>query len=110
LWTSSFVRWTASAALLALAAAHVLIDRLVWPALGRSFGINAIVAYAGAWVLTCALEVSGGHAAIYRVVFADPLASHFGPFVPSLAYAIAFTLACWVAMRVLARVGWRITI
>jgi predicted acyltransferase len=110
LWTSSFVLWTGAVALLALVFAHVLIDRRGWPALGRTFGINAIVAYAGAWVVTCLLEISGGHAAIYHVVFAGPLTPSFGPFVPSLAYAIAFTTACWLALRGLARAGWRFTI
>jgi predicted acyltransferase len=110
LWTPSFVLWTSGAALLTLALAHTLVDRRGLPAFGRSFGINAIVAYAGAWVATCLLEVSGGHAAIYRVVFAGPLTPRFGPFVPSLAYAIAFTAAIWLALRGLARLGWRITI
>ena len=47
LWTSSYVLWTAGLAMLALRLGHVLVDRLRWPALGRSFGVNAIAAYAG---------------------------------------------------------------
>jgi predicted acyltransferase len=109
LWTPSFVLWTGGFGLLVLAAAHEAIDRRGWPALGRSMGVNAITAYAGAWLATCALEGSGAMQPLYSTLFARPLAG-FEPWVPSLAFAAAFTAAWWLAMRVLDRLGWHLTI
>jgi predicted acyltransferase len=56
LWSSSYVLWTGGWAMLALGAAHVAIDRRGWPAVGRSLGVNALAAYAGAWLMVCVLE------------------------------------------------------
>jgi len=88
--------------LLALWVAHELIDRRRWPALGRSFGVNAIAAYAGAWLMVCVLVGLHWLAPIYRVGFGwiVPLA---GPYVASLAYAIAFVAVWWIVMRALDR-------
>jgi len=78
---------------LALALAHRLIDQAGWPALGRSFGVNAIAAYAGAWTCTVVLEGFGLMAPLYAGAFGwiDRLA---GPFNASLAFALAF-VAVW---------------
>ncbi|MFZ2986877.1 heparan-alpha-glucosaminide N-acetyltransferase domain-containing protein, partial [Ideonella sp.] len=59
LWTPSFVLWSGGWATALLALAHLAIDQNGAPAWGRRFGINAITAYAGSWLLTCALEASG---------------------------------------------------
>lgn len=110
LWTSSFVLWTGGFGLLAIAVAHYLIDVRGWPAFGRSLGINAIAAYAGSWLATCALEGSGIMQPLYATVFEKPLVPSFGPFVPSLVFALVFSAAFWLVMVYLRRRGWRITI
>jgi predicted acyltransferase len=110
LWTPSFVLWTGGLGLLTLALVHALVDRLGAPALGRSMGVNAIAAYAGAWVASCVLAGSGAMAPLYTSMFAAPLAPRFGPAFASLAFALAFTASWWLLMVVFARRGWRITI
>ena len=110
LWTSSFVLWTGGFGLLAIAAVHYLIDVRGLPAVGRSLGINAITAYAGSWLATCALEGSGIMQPLYATVFEKPLLSSFGPFVPSLAFALAFAAVFWIAMGYMQKRGWRIAI
>jgi predicted acyltransferase len=110
LWSSSFVLWTAGMAFLALAVAHELFDVRRWPAIGRSLGVNAIAAYAGSWAMVCVLEGSGLSSHLYRTVFAMPLGPRLPPWVPSLAYALAFTALWWALMAWATRRGWRLTI
>ena len=50
LWAPSFVFWPGGASFILLGLAHALIDRLGWPPVDRSLGINAITAYAGSWL------------------------------------------------------------
>jgi predicted acyltransferase len=97
LWTSSYVLWTGGWAMLALWAAHELVDRRGAPALGRSFGVNAIAAYAAAWLAVCVLEGLRWGAPLYQAVFGwmTPIA---GPYVPSLAYAVAFVAVFGIAV------------
>jgi predicted acyltransferase len=94
LWTSSYVLWSGGWAMLALLAAHEFIDRRGGPALGRSFGVNAIAAYAGAWLMVCVLEGLHWGQPLYQVAFGwmVPIA---GPHVASLAYALAFVGVWW---------------
>lgn len=109
LWTSSYALFTAGWALLGLTAAHVLIDRLNWPDLGRAFGQNAIVAYAGSAAMVYLLMAAGVWDDLYRVGFAwtTPFT---GPRVPSLLFAVAFT-AVWAAIvKVMELRGWRVRI
>lgn len=110
LWTPSFVLWTGGLGLLALALAHGLVDRLGAPAFGRSMGMNAIAAYAGAWLASCALAGSGLMAPLYATVFSEPLVPRFGAEFASLAFALVFTATWWALMAVFERRGWRITI
>jgi predicted acyltransferase len=110
LWTSSFVLWTGGFGMLAIALAHHLIDRHGWPAIGRSLGVNAIAAYAGAWLTTCLLNGSGIMQPLYAFAFDRPLTPLFGPFAPSFAFALAFTAVFWVLMGIFQKRGWRITI
>ena len=102
LWTSSFVLWSGGLALLALWLAHQLIDRRGWPALGRGFGVNAIAAYAGAWLMVCVLAALGWLAPLYRHGFGW-IAALAGPELASLAYAVSFVAVWWVVMRLLDR-------
>ncbi|MBA5687612.1 acyltransferase family protein [Rugamonas apoptosis] len=110
LWTPSFVLWMGGLGMLAVGLAHYLIDRKGWPDLGRCLGINAIAAYAGAWLATCLLEGSGAMQPLYDAIFLRPLASLTGPFLPSLLFAAAFTGLFWLAMHGFERRGWRITV
>lgn len=110
LWTSSYVLWTGGWAMLALVLANALIDRRGWPALGRSLGINAIAAYAGSALMVYVFAALGWWEPIYRVGFADWMTPRFGPYLPSLAFALVF-VAFWRAIaRALDRRGWKITI
>lgn len=105
LWTPAFVLWTGGWACLALALAHALMDRRGWPALGRSFGVNAIAAYAGAWVCSVLLEGLGWMAPLYARGFGwlEPLV---GPYGRSLAFALAFVAVWWLIVRELDRRRW----
>ena len=104
LWTSSFVLWTGGWACLSLLLAHHLIDRRGWPALGRSFGVNAIAAYAGAWLCTVLLEGLGLMAPLYAWAFGG-LQRAWGPEQASLAFALAFVLVWALIVRLLDRRG-----
>ncbi|MES2047850.1 MAG: heparan-alpha-glucosaminide N-acetyltransferase domain-containing protein [Pseudomonadota bacterium] len=110
LWTPTFVLWTGGFAFLCMSLAHRSIDLRGWPALGRSFGVNAIAAYAGSWVVTCGLAATGWGQSIYQQFFAAPLVPYFGESFSSFAFAAAFTGLFWALMWMLNRLGWRITI
>jgi predicted acyltransferase len=96
LWTSSFVLWTAGWATLALLALHWLVDRRGWRAWGRRFGINAIAAYAGSELMQILLSGLGWNEPIYQHLFAGWMTPRFGPYVPSLAFAIVFVTVWWL--------------
>lgn len=100
LWTGSFVLWTGGWACVTLWLGHQLIDRRGWPAIGRSFGVNAIAAYGGAWIGTVMLEGFGWMAPLYARGFGwlEPLV---GPYGRSLAFALAFVAVWWGVVRVL---------
>lgn len=106
LWTSSYVLWTAGWATLALWLMHVLIDLRGLPAPGRSFGVNAIAAYAGSAVMVYALAGLGWLGPIYQHGFADWMTPRFGPTLPSLAFALAFVGVWWAIVRVMDARGW----
>jgi predicted acyltransferase len=110
LWTPSFVLWTGGWAALAMAAAHALVDVRGWPAMGRSFGVNAIVAYAGSWAMVCVLAWAGWLEPWYRHVLGDTLTPGFGPCLPSMLWAVAFTAFWWGLMAWFDRRGWHIKI
>ena len=110
LWTASFVLWTSGAAYLVIALLHWGIDLKHVPAVGRSFGINSIAAYAGSWIATCLLAFSGWGDEWYRHYFLPLLAPSFGENFASFAFAFAFTAVFALIMHVMARKGWRIVI
>lgn len=105
LWTPSFVLWTGGWAFVALALAHELVDRRGLPALGRPFGVNAMAAYAGAWMCTVCLEGFGWMAPLYQRVF-SPIGQRLGPEIQSLSFALAFVAVWAVIVRILDRRGW----
>jgi len=96
LWTSSFALWCAGWSMLALLAFHLAIDRKHWPPLGRRFGVNAIAAYAGSELMQIVLPAFGWQQPIYDRAFADWITPLAGPYVASLAYAIAFVALWWL--------------
>ena len=99
LWTPSYVLWTGGAACWLLASCHWLIDRRGWPAWGRAFGVNAIAAYAGSAFLLYALAALGWLTPIYEHGFAGWMTPRFGPYLPSLTYAVAFVALWWGVVR-----------
>lgn len=110
LWTSSYVLWSGGWAMLALATAHMLVDRRGWPALGRSFGVNAIAAYAGSAVMVYLFAALGWWEPVYRIGFAGWMTPRFGPYLPSLAFALAFVGFWWLVVRGMDRRGWHIKV
>jgi len=109
LWTSSYVLWSGGWSLLALALAHRLVDERGWPPIGRRFGINAISAYALAWLATCALVGSGAMGPLFQAAFGW-IAQLAGPDAASLGFALAFVAASWLPMWWLDRRGLAIKI
>lgn len=95
LWTSSYALWTAGWAMLALALCHALIDVRKWPALGRRFGANAIAAYVGSAAMVYVLAGPGWWEPIYRIGFSGWMTPRFGPYLPSLVFALAFVGLWW---------------
>ena len=85
--------------------AHLLVDRRGWPALGRSFGLNAIAAYAGSALMVYLLAGAGAWGAIYRHGFAW-MTPHTGPWLPSLVFALAFVALWWGVVRWMDSRGW----
>jgi predicted acyltransferase len=110
MWTSSYVLWSGGWATLALVVMHVLIDRRGWPAVGRSLGINAIVVYAGAALMVYVLAWLGLAGPIYQGLFAAWMTPRFGPYLPSLVFAVVFTAGWWVMAWWMQRRGLRVTI
>ncbi|HWX64846.1 MAG TPA: heparan-alpha-glucosaminide N-acetyltransferase domain-containing protein [Rhodanobacter sp.] len=102
LWTPSFVLWCAGWATLALLAFHQLIDRRGWPALGRRFGVNAIAAYAGSELMQIVLPALGQES-WYRHLFAGWMTPRFGPYFPSLAFAVVFVAMWWLIVYAMDR-------
>ena len=103
LWTPSFVLWCTGWATLALLAFHRLIDRRGWPAWGRRFGVNAIAAYAGSELMQILLPALGWQEPIYRHLFAGWMASRFGPYIPSLTFALVFVALWWLIVYTMDR-------
>jgi predicted acyltransferase len=110
LWTSSFVLWTAGWAMLALALVHVVVGRWRWPLPGRSFGVNAIAAYVGSAVMVMALAAVGGWEPVYRIGFSAWMLPRFGPYLPSLAFALALVALWWGVVRMMDRRGWHLKV
>ena len=79
--------------------------RLGAPALFRSFGVNAIAAYAGAWMCTVFLEGFGWMSPLYAHGFGW-LGAWLGPHAQSLGFALAFVGVWWLIVRELDRRRW----
>ncbi|KAB8033618.1 acyltransferase family protein [Fluviispira multicolorata] len=110
LWTSSFVCWTGGAALLSIGIFHYLIDIRSWPAIGRSFGVNAITAYAGSWIAVCLLSWLNIMNPLYFHWFSEPLTAQFSAEFASFAFSLTFTCLFGIAMWFCNLLGWRVVI
>ncbi|GFZ93160.1 acyltransferase family protein [Dyella caseinilytica] len=106
LWTSSFVLWCAGWSTLALVLFHVCIDQRGWPAIGRRFGVNAIAAYAGSELLQVILPALGWQDPLYQHLFSNWITPMAGPYIASLAFAVAFVAVWWVIVWAMDRQGW----
>jgi predicted acyltransferase len=106
LWTSSFVLWCAGWATLALIVFHALIDRRGWPAIGRRFGTNAIAAYAGSELMQIILPALGWQDPLYQRLFSSWISPLAGPYIASLAYAVAFVAVWWAIVWAMDRRKW----
>lgn len=105
LWTSSYVLFTAGAALLVLAPCYWLIevrgtDRWAVPA--YVLGLNALVAFVGSGLMARLLIMTkvpspDGPISLQRWIYLNGFASWAGPLNGSLAYAIVFLLV-WVGI------------
>lgn len=110
LWTSSFVCWTCGWASILLAAFHYWVDQKQLPSLGLSFGVNAIIAYAGAWVATCVIAASNAMPHIYPQSVVQVFTRLGGESFASFVFALLFTISFGLMMYFLRRCGWRFSI
>jgi predicted acyltransferase len=109
LWTSSFVIFTAGAALIGLALCYWALDmrqwRGHWTKFFLVFGMNPIAAYVFAELIAHWIDRMSAGAGVslqeflYQTLFA-PLAS---PYHASLLYAVSYVLMCWAVMWILYR-------
>lgn len=111
LWTSSFVLFTAGAALLCLALCYWILEiqqwRGPWTTFLLVFGMNPIAAYVFAeliahWINRMTLQNGTSWQELLFQSLFEPLGS---PYAASLLYAISFVLVCWLAMWTLQRKG-----
>ncbi len=106
LWTPSYVLWTGGVALLLLAGTHVLVDRHKTWLPGRALGLNAILAYAGSWLMVCVLAALGADRWLYEHAFASWLTPLAGARTASLAWACAIVAVWWLVALALHRRRW----
>lgn len=91
LWTSSFVCWTSAWAYLFIAIFYWLIDYWKLPAIGVSFGRNAVLAYAFAWIASCVLAFTNAMSHFYPDWFAGRIGAYTSLEFASFAFAACFT-------------------
>ena len=100
IWTSSYVIFTAGAALLLLAACFFLMDILrwrKWAFLFLVFGTNSIAAYAGSGIMAKLIRLvfvpaAGGRIPVQQYIYEKLLAPWAGPYVGSLLWPIALII------------------
>jgi predicted acyltransferase len=112
LWTSSYVLFTAGAALQLLAGLYWLLDVKKWRGWARPavvFGRNAIAVFvlsglaAKSLILYEVERADGSLASLYQLLYETAFASWAGPLRGSLLFAMATILFWWLAMWVLYR-------
>jgi predicted acyltransferase len=95
LWTPSYVLWTGGVGLFALALAHIGVDRRGLWLPGRALGLNAILAYAGSWLMVCLLAATGADRWLYAQLFASWITPLAGAQAASAAWAAAIVAVWW---------------
>jgi predicted acyltransferase len=116
LWTSSYVVFTAGAALILLAACYWLIETggvEGWARPAYVFGVNPLLAFVGSGLMARILgrmQVGSGEGAIplQRWLYERLCASWAGPLNGSLVYAMGFVGLWLLLMWPVYRRGWRI--
>jgi predicted acyltransferase len=109
LWTSSFVLFTAGAALIGLSLCYWILDvqhwRGRWTKFFLVFGMNAIAAYVFAEIIAHWIDRMSVQAGMswQEVIFQQLFGSLPTPYLASLLYAITFVLMCWLPMWALYR-------
>jgi predicted acyltransferase len=110
LWTSSYVLFTAGIALVLLALCYWVLDarklRGPWTMPVLVLGMNAIAAYVFSEILAHLLDTLEVHGiSLQNIIYYGIFTSRGAPpsANASLAYSIAFVLACWVPMWLLYR-------
>lgn len=106
LWTPAYVLWTGGIACLALLAAHRLANRRGLWLPGGALGRNAMLAYAGSWLMVCLLAATGADRWLYVHAFANALTPLAGAEFASLAWAAAIVAVWWLVAIALDRRGW----
>lgn len=101
LWTPAYVLWAGGWSCWILALFNQLVDRKGWPAIGRAFGVNAITAYAGSALMLYLLMALGWLEPLYRHGFAAWMTPRFGPYLPSLTFALIFVAFWWAVVKLL---------
>jgi predicted acyltransferase len=105
LWTSSYVVFTAGAALLLLGAIHWQVDvrgRERWARPFVVLGTNSIAAYAASSLLARTLGVvrlstaDGSRTTLHRWLYARLCDSWLPEYVASLSWALGFLALCWL--------------
>ena len=113
LWTSSYVLFTAGAALEGLAVCYWLIDvrgRRSWARPAIVFGLNSIAVYVASGIVTSLLiwirvGSGGAESSLYGWIYQNLFASWAGPLNGSLAFALAYVAFWWLPMALLYRRG-----
>ncbi len=117
LWTSSFVLLTGGLAMGGLAICYWLVDvrgYRAWSIPFRAFGRNPIVAYTLAAVGARLANrdylagPEGGKISLHEAFHDGYLVHHLGPADASLAYALAFVLACYLVVALMDLVGFHV--
>jgi predicted acyltransferase len=104
LWTSSFVVFTAGAALITLSLCYWILDvqhwRGRWTKFFLVFGMNPIAAYVFAELIAHWIDRLSGQGGMtwQEVIYQQLFGSLANPYKASLLYAISFVLMCWLAM------------
>lgn len=106
LWTPAYVLWTGGIACLALLAAHRLAERRGLWLPGGAPGRNAMLAYAGSWLMVCVLAATGADRWLYAHAFAGWLTPWAGSEFASAAWAAAIVAVWWLVAIALDRRGW----
>ncbi len=114
IWTSSYVLFTAGAALNCLGLCYWLIDCQGWKRWAKPavvFGMNAIAVYVISGVVTdLTIVLKVGSVPLKQWIYEALFASWASPYNASLAFALAYVAFWWLVMSLFYRKGWFIKV